>query len=91
MATRQCRYSAAPIVSADAVIHVAASPLFYHPSNKAGLYVGWPDSLPQPDVPAIPGINEGTLERFDYQNHTAMRRATLLRTHEVGLQMRLRD
>ena len=35
-------------------------------------------------VPDIPGINEGTLPRFDYQNLTERKMALMYRQHEVG-------
>ena len=38
---------------------------------------------PQPDVPNIPGIAEGTLERFNFGNSTQRRQAETLRLHEV--------
>ena len=38
----------------------------------------------QPDVPTIPGIHEGTLERFNFSNDTQRALAEKFRLHEVG-------
>eukprot|EP00039_Didymoeca_costata_P001135 m.50059 g.50059 ORF g.50059 m.50059 type:complete len:643 (-) comp10645_c0_seq1:233-2161(-) len=41
----------------------------------------WPPD--DPNVPDVPGIEKGTLEKLDFQNPKEKRRATVLRLHEV--------
>ncbi len=41
----------------------------------------------KPNIPAIDGIAEGTLERFDFMNLTQRARAELLRHHEVCVRL----